>query len=61
MPSYKIKGRIIIEIETEVTEAEEVEHDASTLEFLVEQDLEEMGYDIKACKVDNFESIKYED
>jgi hypothetical protein len=61
MPSYKIKGRIIVDIETEVTEAEEVNHDESTLQFLVEQDLQEMGYDVYDFKVDNFESIKYND
>lgn len=49
---YKIKSIIIIDIETDLEDAETPS--SETIKFLIEEDLQDLGYDINDTKVTDF-------
>jgi len=57
MKTYKIKSTLIISIETDL-EDEEVPCD-ETIEFLIADDLQDLGYDINHTKAIDFEIGEY--
>ena len=55
----KIKTKLVIEVSSEYENDEE--NNAETLRFCVEQDLEDMGYQIDSCEVvEGTEEIEFD-
>lgn len=50
---YKLKSTILISIETDLEDAETPT--SETIRFLIEEDLQDLGYDINYSKVEDFE------
>lgn len=50
---YKLKSTILISIETDLEDAETPT--GETIIFLIEEDLQDLGYDINYSKVEDFE------
>lgn len=50
---YKLKSTILISIETDLEDAETPT--GETIRFLIEEDLQDLGYDINYSKVEDFE------
>lgn len=53
---YVLKATLQLEVETELND--EIEPNQETMEFLVQQDLKDLGYGCDAIKTVKFELIK---
>lgn len=55
MSTYKLQGKVEFNIETTLEGADDYMPSDTTLQFLVEQDLLDLGYDI-----DNFKVVEFD-